>query len=129
MTSYAQLADAILGRGVRPFRAAISGVEGNSSWFQSSQISRYHRDLLEVLMLQAGDGAYMVEVGSFLGDSARAWANAARRVKRDVTVLCIDTWLGDVGMWEKRGLWLGPQDPDSGQPRLFYPKRSELKSK
>ena len=42
MTSYAQLADAILGRGVRPFRAAISGVEGAVStlWVHASQTER-----------------------------------------------------------------------------------------
>ena len=39
---------------------------------------------------------FIVEAGSFIGNSANMWAKFAR--KHDATVLCIDTWEGDVNM-------------------------------
>ena len=62
--------------------------------------------------------AWVLEAGSFIGNSAITWAGAAAALEMSAPVVCIDTWLGDVIMWLKKGAMLGPPGPD-GQPRLF----------
>ena len=52
--------------------------------------------LIESLMLPPIH--FIVEAGSFVGSSANMWAKFARR--HNATVLCIDTWEGDVNMCE-----------------------------
>lgn len=52
--------------------------------------------------------SYMVELGSFVGNSAAAWVRALRAAgKSNVAVICMDTWLGDVAMWHSyESRWL-----------------------
>jgi hypothetical protein len=121
--TYAELADAILGVGVRPFAQQANtpaDTRPSSFWYTQSYFARQHADLAEHLMRLGGEGRWVLEVGSFLGDSALAWVRAARAVGlRNATVVAMDTWLGDVGMWQRKGRWLGPPDAVTGEPRLF----------
>lgn len=41
----------------------------------------------------------IVEVGSFLGASARHFASALHRERLDGVVVCVDTWLGEQVLW------------------------------
>mmetsp|Transcript_4406 Transcript_4406/g.10126 ORF Transcript_4406/g.10126 Transcript_4406/m.10126 type:complete len:344 (+) Transcript_4406:123-1154(+) len=55
-------------------------------------------DLIESLMMPKEDDIrFIVEAGSFVGSSANVWVKFARR--HNATLLCIDTWEGDVNMW------------------------------
>jgi hypothetical protein len=65
-----------------------------------------------------GEGGYLLELGSFIGNSASTFARAMQLQKLNATVVCMDTWLGDDNMWVSKGRWLGQQDK-SGQPRLY----------
>lgn len=67
-------------------------------------VSNFVRDhgnifaLIESLMPSSeGSINFIVEAGSFIGSSANMWAKLAR--KHNATVLCIDTWEGDINMW------------------------------
>jgi hypothetical protein len=62
--------------------------------------------------------AWVLEAGSFIGNSAIVWAKAAAANGMNSPVVCIDTWLGDLIMWVKKGDMLGPPGAD-GQPRLY----------
>lgn len=54
----------------------------------------------------------ILEIGSWMGASAIAWANHARIHREDVKVYCVDTWLGSAehfldsygGEWSRRSL-------------------------
>lgn len=43
----------------------------------------------------------IVEVGSFLGGSARIMASICKNIGLDTEIICIDTWLGSVEHWDK----------------------------
>ena len=64
------------------------------------------------------DDAWVLEAGSFIGNSATVWANTAKDLGMNAAVVCIDTWLGDQIMWVQKGNALGPPGAD-GQPRLY----------
>ena len=115
--SYPLLADAILGRGIRPYAAfhAPSDLHA-SAWYQGSFMR--HRDLATELVRHAGTGGYVVEVGSYMGNSATAWARAAKRLGFNTTIVCVDTWLGEANFWRAKGMMLGPQARD-GTPRIY----------
>lgn len=115
-TRYERLADALLGRCVRPFAAGSPPGFVGHHWYKWSHLGR-HVDLLDRLVAQA-NASYIVELGSFLGDSAAAWARAIKRTRTDAVVVCMDTWLGDVNNWLWKRYWLGPQGP-TGEPRIF----------
>lgn len=87
-------------------------------WYRFSQLSSMHGDLAEALVDYVGDGGYMVELGSFIGNSATTWVQAMHRQNVRASLVCIDTWLGDANMWLDKGKWLGPQGK-AGEPRLF----------
>ena len=121
--TYGQLADAILGEGIRPFANGTGapgwrGMRANN-WYRQSSFSMQHKDLAETLMSIGGNGTWVLEVGSFIGASASTWARATRRAHTDTTIIAMDTWLGDVGFWQKKGKWLGPPDQITGEPRIF----------
>ena len=84
-------------------------------WYPQSAFSR--QELL-AKTLAAEVGGYMLELGSFIGNSAATWVRALRSVGSDAPVVCIDTWLGDVNMWHWRQKFLGPAG-ETGQPRLY----------
>lgn len=70
----------------------------------SKYVSNFVRDHADVFFLiesllpkNEGSINFIVEAGSFVGSSANMWAKLAR--KHNATVLCIDTWEGDVNMW------------------------------
>ena len=135
---YADLADILLGKGVRPALGAAGGsFRGRVAdyWYHQSAFARQHRDLAQALVSSvereydpsaggrhaqaAVRGAWMLEVGSFIGNSAVTWGRAAIRAKSNLTIVCLDTWLGDVGMWQRKGKWLGTPDRVTGEPRLY----------
>ena len=114
---YAHLADALLGRCVRPFaRFAPPADIHVSHWYPQSNLVRY-KGLARVLAPYV-NGSYMIEVGSFIGDSATVWARYMQQASSDAVIVCMDTWLGDVNMWTWKKRWLGPQGI-AGEPRLF----------
>ncbi len=48
----------------------------------------------------------VIEVGSWQGRSAIAWGSALAEAGDDWLVMCVDTWLGSVEMWERpTGEW------------------------
>jgi len=59
----------------------------------------------------------IVEVGSFVGESAIFMADHLRKRGGDSAILCIDTWMGGIDHWEKRRgdikFWFG-------RPSLYY---------
>lgn len=59
----------------------------------------------------------IVEVGSFVGESAIFMAEHLKKRKQDSAILCIDTWMGGIDHWEKR-----PADLKFwfGRPSLYY---------
>jgi len=116
--AYDDLADAILGRGFRPF-ANYNATVPPSFWYRSN-FETYHRDLATILVNHTGAGGWILEVGSFIGNSALAWSRAAARLNFDgLPVVCMDTWLGAADMWKRKGLALGPARGPTGEPRLF----------
>lgn len=88
-----------------------------ASWY-TSVFARSHRDLATEMIRAAGPNGYVVELGSFIGNSATALVRAAQSLGYSTTVVCVDTWLGDLKMWERKGRLLGPQGA-TGEPRLW----------
>ena len=127
---YNELADAILGVGVRPFENASSWLAaGPDHWYKKSAFSVQHEDLATHLMRVGGHGCWVLEVGSFIGNSAATWARASRVAGLSfATVVAMDSWLGDVGMWQWKGKWLGPRSID-GSPRLYEQFMANIKDK
>jgi hypothetical protein len=113
---YQRLADGILGVGHKPFAEYMHFVPANN-WYGHSALSREH-ELSDLLASGVPEDSYILEIGSFIGNSAIEWARAAQNHGRNTTIVCVDTWLGDVGMWHDKGKWLGPRGID-GEPRLF----------
>lgn len=85
-------------------------------WYRGSLT--YHRDLALEMVRHAGTDGYIIEFGSFIGNSALAWHRAIRRLQYGTVVVCVDTWLGEANFWRMKGKLLGPQGLD-GQPRLY----------
>lgn len=116
-----ELGNALLGAGFEDpfagFKAKQPRDMAYNDWYPHSQL-RQHADLVDVLVAGLGSGGWVLELGSFIGNSASVWAAAIKRQKLDATLVCMDTWLGDVFMWKSKGQWLGPQSR-SGQPRLY----------
>jgi len=119
---YSTLADEFLGAGVRPFEGFRPPDDMRAHYWYGSVFSMSHYDLAEILLTTVQDAwrddAWVLEAGSFIGNSAVTWASTMRALQMRSVVVCIDTWLGDIIMWEKRGKMLGKPGAD-GQPRLF----------
>lgn len=88
-------------------------------WY-GSVFAKAHHDFAKLLLTQFKHDpeAWVLEVGSFIGNSAVTWAQQAKMLGMRAPVVCIDTWLGDLVMWTQKGDLLGTQDTD-GTPRLF----------
>ena len=117
---YATLADNLLGPGARPFSGFVAPADmQRTTWFQS-YFKNHQADLARTIArtIRADHGGYIVELGSFLGDSAITWAAALDQERVNATVVCIDTWTGDVPMWIHKGEMLGHPGAN-GQPRLY----------
>lgn len=59
----------------------------------------------------------IVEVGSFVGESAIFMAQHLRATQREAVILCIDTWYGGIDHWEKAYEKLRFH---FGRPSLYY---------
>eukprot|EP00966_Prymnesium_polylepis_P114108 2637145-Prymnesium_polylepis.1 len=112
---YDGLADALLGQGVRPFDHFKPPPDISFNNFYRSTFATAHKVLARFLARHAGNGGWILELGSFVGNSATVLARAAVKSGVDAPVVCMDTWLGDVGMWVHHRLRSGRM----GEPRLF----------
>lgn len=112
---YGQLADHLLGRNIRPFAQYQSPLE--YAWWYPS-VFQSHKELAQQMVIAAGMDGYILELGSYIGNSATTFARAARRLGYNTTIVCMDTWLGDVNHWLWKGKSLGGQGL-AGQPLLF----------
>ena len=79
--SYADLARTLLNVTGSPFDGFRPPHDMHQdNWYPYSQVSIMHGDLAEALVDFVGDGGYMVELGSFIGNSATSWARAICRL-------------------------------------------------
>jgi len=67
----------------------------------------------------------IIEVGSWKGASAVHFANLTRDLGLETVVFCIDTWLGSIEHWEKRGdeahgSWFDSLELSHGYPQLYF---------
>ena len=53
------------------------------------------------LLIGAGEGGWLLEVGSFIGGSARTFVRAAKRLGLSTPIVCVDTWAGDVAVRDR----------------------------
>ena len=114
---YSKLASIILGSRHSPYDGFLPPMDMRADmWYRGSLT--YHRDLALEIVRHAGASGYIIEFGSFIGNSALAWARAIKRLEYSTVVVCVDTWLGEANFWRSKGKLLGPQGAD-GQPRLF----------
>ena len=96
------LADQILGAGVRPFLRFVDPPGINAStgrWYRSNFASQIQ--LAQLLMAHAGEGGWLLEVGSFIGGRARTFVRAANRLGLSPPIVCVDTWAGDVAVRDR----------------------------
>jgi hypothetical protein len=70
--NYELLADRILGQGYRPF-AEHNQSTSAAMWYKFSALSEEHA-LSEALASGVPEDSYILEVGSFIGNSAIEWA-------------------------------------------------------
>ena len=98
-TSYAQLADVLLGEAMRPFAGFRAPPDMSPSFWYGSVFSQAHADLAEFLVGASPTDGWILELGSYIGGSAATWARAARARNRNMQIVCVDTWLGDAIMW------------------------------
>lgn len=74
------------------------------------------RPMFKTAIEQANPGV-IVEVGSFVGESAIHMANVCKQQGRGAVILCVDTWGGGIDHWEKvpekLRFWFG-------RPSLYY---------
>ena len=115
---YDDLADAILGPGFRPFANFTPSVPA-SFWYRSN-FATYHADLATLLVNHTGPDGWLLEVGSFIGQSGLTLARAAYRMGfHKMPIVCMDTWLGAADMWARKGATLGPNRGPLGEPRIW----------
>ena len=112
---YDSLADAILGPFVRPFDSFVPtvGINASTGQWYGSNFASGHSDLAQLLVAHAGARGWILEVGSFIGGSAKTFVRAARRLNLSTPLVCIDSWSGDLPMWLKKGSNLGPRTHSS----------------
>lgn len=60
----------------------------------------------------------VIEVGSFLGGSARNWARMLQSQANGGQVICVDTWLAERTLWQSP-LWRTKMRFEAGRP-MFY---------
>jgi predicted O-methyltransferase YrrM len=72
---------------------------------------------IEALFRQIGSERVLgIEVGSFIGSSAAVLGGILRNAKS--TLICVDTWCGDINMWLLDAFAATMQKPD-GNPVIF----------
>ena len=118
---YSRLATAILGsKAHRPFESFSppAGMSASDFGAVQSGLTRSQLDLVAKVAehVVERDG-WLLEVGSFYGNSASAFARAARQQGSRMPIVCLDTWLGERKMWAKKWPWL--QLDKHGTPRLW----------
>lgn len=93
--------------------AGFPAKEWAGTWYNDPGATR---DIFKLALDRASPGV-VVEVGSFVGESAIFMANHLKATKRDAVILCVDTWGGGIDHWEKvpekLKFWFG-------RPSLFY---------
>ncbi|CAF1524963.1 unnamed protein product [Adineta ricciae] len=63
---------------------------------------------------------FVVEVGSFTGNSAIRMGSILKQSYPDSFLLCIDTWLGDLSMWINKVVWNHLSVSEDGRPTVYY---------
>ncbi|CAF1518183.1 unnamed protein product [Rotaria sp. Silwood1] len=63
---------------------------------------------------------FIVEVGSFTGNSATIMGNVLKNAYPRAFLLCIDTWLGDLNMWVNKVVWKHLSVTEDGRPTVYY---------
>ncbi|CAF1389203.1 unnamed protein product [Adineta steineri] len=63
---------------------------------------------------------FVVEIGSFTGNSASNIGNVLKKSYPGSFLLCIDTWLGDLNMWVNKGVWQHLSVSEDGRPTVYY---------
>jgi predicted O-methyltransferase YrrM len=93
---YSTLSNLIYGSGVDPYAKFRSSDGIHSSAFVMTNLEKsIIRDCLE----RTGTD-FWLEIGSMFGGSAIRTSQTAQEMGRDLTVLCVDPFCGDVSMWE-----------------------------
>ena len=75
------------------------------------------KSLDQISRLRGSKPKFCIEVGSFLGHSARVLANYISG-QRGGHLLCIDTWCGDINMW-LMDFFVEHMRKEDGQPKLY----------
>ncbi|CAF0988806.1 unnamed protein product [Adineta steineri] len=63
---------------------------------------------------------FIVEIGSFTGNSASIMGNVLKKSYSGSFILCIDTWLGDLNMWVNKVVWKHLSVSEDGRPTVYY---------
>ncbi|CAF1120572.1 unnamed protein product [Adineta steineri] len=63
---------------------------------------------------------FVVEIGSFTGNSALNIGNVLKESYPGSFLLCIDTWLGDLNMWVNKVVWEHLSVSEDGRPTVYY---------
>lgn len=66
--------------------------------------------------LNLSNGAVGVEVGSFIGSSAKLFGNSLKNING--LLICVDTWCGDINMW-LLDVFADTMDKTDGDPKIF----------
>lgn len=87
--------------------------EWSGTWYNDGGA---HRDTFKIA-IEKSNPHVIVEVGSFVGESAIFMAEYIKATNRKCVILCVDTWCGGIDHWgkvpEKLRFWFG-------RPSLFY---------
>lgn len=124
---YSTLSNIIYGSGVDPYAKFRSSDEIHSSAFVVTNLEKsIVRDCLE----RTGTN-FWLEIGSMFGGSAIRTSQTAQEMGRELTVLCVDPFCGDVSMWENN-VFLNSRkntgivdvtsiylDPEGARPTLY----------
>ncbi|CAF0801565.1 unnamed protein product [Adineta steineri] len=63
---------------------------------------------------------FVVEIGSFTGNSASIMGKVLKESYPGSFLLCIDTWLGDLAMWINKAVWEHLSVSEDGRPTVYY---------
>ena len=79
---YDRLADTLLGAGVRPFAGFQQPADMAARFWYGSVFAKAHHDFAKLLLTQfkKDPETWVLEVGSFIGNSAVTWAQQAKRL-------------------------------------------------
>jgi SAM-dependent methyltransferase len=70
------------------------------------------------LVIEATKPSVILDIGSWKGHSANAMADICRKMGLSPTIICIDTWLGDVRHWTRDSFMQDLRRRD-GQPTVY----------